>query len=954
MNKEIAVYDNTVSARTYLSYIAEQAGGIAVIGRDGKLYIKTIGESSVTLPLKLFKTFKWGEKYKITRVRYDDGIQLFEKGDTTGNTVYISQDNMYVVDQEQIDNIYNALKGLEFYSFEGECIIDPALDTGDIVVIDGKNVIYQGSMQFSGRWIANIQSKIQCKAKEETTTRTPSQKTINRRVESNINQIDGKITQLTKETTENSQKITKTEQNVNGLTTKVSSVEKSVENITNTEGEATGKSIHLEDSSDEPLVSIKVKGETNQATRSGKNFLKLNDTQTVNGVTATNNGNGTLTLNGTASKATTLYIANGTTQFVDGKTIAAGTSLTQSLNVISGTSSDNVTIRTLVKIGNSTNYLLLEGEKTYTPTEDIILRPCQLSIKNGTIFNNWTIFPQLEIGESVTTPEQYGASPSPDYPAKIENVEGTYTASTIPEYVPYNSLAVKVTGKNRLNINNPSSNNMATIASDNDIVTVSSTATNTTPSVIYVFNNPKINDVYRINSIILDNNGQIVIQTNNGNGWITASIKNYSDGISVSNIVYTVQEGITAIRYLLYSDKAIPSSNSSSRYKNTIVTINDEDMTYEPYKEQTVYFPLAEGQKLYKDSYLASDGIHHKRTQVVLRGNEDWVLTSTSNQIITKRFSYKISPPIMKMNSQENALCSHFANVNDATEDIEGIYYAALDGITYIALRLNVNKATTLEQFKAYLSEQYSNGTPVTVEYELSEEEIVPYTAEQQEAWDKIEQLHTYKNVTNIFSDAELDIVYARDNGLSDMYETKQNAERNYTKTTEKLVEQKMTTDNIQQNVSKTETIVANNYKELKTKFDDYAPKSDVVTLQNSVEKIQTDTYTKTEINTKLIDGSVEKVSTTAGTFDENGLTIEKTNAKTKGNFNEKGMSVIDNTGSKGETLLFAGYDEELNETIVKSKNMTVEKYLVVGANSRFENYNNTTLNATGTGVFII
>ena len=224
------MYDNTVSARTYLSYIAEQAGGIAVIGRDGKLYIKTIGESSATLPLKLFKTFKWGEKFKITRVRYDDGTQLFEKGDTTGNTVYISQDNMYIVDQEQIDNIYNVLKDLEFYSFEGESIIDPALDTGDIVVIDGKNVIYQGSMQFSGRWIANIESKIQCKAKEETTRRIPSQKTINRRVESNINQIDGKITRLTEETTENSQKLTKTEQDVNGLTTKVSSLEKTTVN----------------------------------------------------------------------------------------------------------------------------------------------------------------------------------------------------------------------------------------------------------------------------------------------------------------------------------------------------------------------------------------------------------------------------------------------------------------------------------------------------------------------------------------------------------------------------------------------------------------------------------------------------------------------------------------------------------------------------------------------------
>lgn len=224
------MYDNTVSARTYLSYIAEQAGGIAVIGRDGKLYIKTIGESSVTLPLKLFKTFKWGEKFKITRVRYDDGIQLFEKGDTTGNTVYISQDNMYIVDQEQIDNIYNALKDLEFYSFEGESIIDPALDTGDIIVIDGKNVIYQGSMQFSGRWIANIESKIQCKAKEETTTRTPSQKTINRRVQSSINQIDGKITQLAQETTENTEKVNEIQTTVDGTVQKVSETETRLNN----------------------------------------------------------------------------------------------------------------------------------------------------------------------------------------------------------------------------------------------------------------------------------------------------------------------------------------------------------------------------------------------------------------------------------------------------------------------------------------------------------------------------------------------------------------------------------------------------------------------------------------------------------------------------------------------------------------------------------------------------
>lgn len=199
-DKEIAVYDNTVSARTYVSYIAESAGGFAHIGRDGKLYIKTIGETTATLPIRYFQKFKWGEKIKITRVSYEDGIQSFKNGDTTGNTIHISQDNMFIVDQEQIDNIYNQINGLEVYSFEGDSIIDPAWDIGDLLIIDNKKVIFQGSADFGGKWKASINSKIQCKAKEETMVKTPSQAKINRRFESKINQAEGNIKQLAEET----------------------------------------------------------------------------------------------------------------------------------------------------------------------------------------------------------------------------------------------------------------------------------------------------------------------------------------------------------------------------------------------------------------------------------------------------------------------------------------------------------------------------------------------------------------------------------------------------------------------------------------------------------------------------------------------------------------------------------------------------------------------------------
>lgn len=253
-NKQVAVYDNTVSARTYLGYIAEQAGGFSCIGRDGKLYIKTIGENTAELPLKYFQNFKWGDKLKISRVRYEDGIQLFENGTTTDNTVYINQDNMYIVDQEQIDNIYEKLNGLEVYGFEGDSIIDPAYDIGDILVIGGKKIIYQGSTQYAGKWKASISSKIQCKSKEETTTRTPSQKTINRRFQSSIDQANGKITQLANQTTEHEEKLTQVEQDVDSIRQKVSDTvdyQRNVEGVTE---------IHLKNAKKLNILKLEIEG----------------------------------------------------------------------------------------------------------------------------------------------------------------------------------------------------------------------------------------------------------------------------------------------------------------------------------------------------------------------------------------------------------------------------------------------------------------------------------------------------------------------------------------------------------------------------------------------------------------------------------------------------------------------------------------------------------------------
>lgn len=154
--------------------------------------------------------------------------------------------------------------------------------------------------------------------------------------------------------------------------------------------------------------------------------------------------------------------------------------------------------------------------------------------------------------------------------------------------------------------------------------------------------------------------------------------------------------------------------------------------------------------------------------------------------------------------------------------------------------------------------------------------------------------------------------------------------------------------------ISQITTTTSNNYQELSKKFNDYTPTSKTIQLEQSLSTLQTNTYTKTEINTKLTDGSVTKVRTTSGTFDENGMHYAKTNAPTTTTINEVGVGTKKSNSS--DYVLFAGYVDDNNtqyekykgQTIVASENMLVDNYLVIGGNSRLENYEN------GTGIFVL
>ena len=251
-------------------------------------------------------------------------------------------------------------------------------------------------------------------------------------------------------------------------------------------------------------------------------------------------------------------------------------------------------------------------------------------------------------------------------------------------YVPYNSLGFKDEGKNLFNIDtiienlyiNPQNGDRG-----------NSSFTNTS-DYIPINANEKYVITYDYTSLLSENARAVCFFDKN---------KNYVNGKTYSVPSKKVDVSSDFDGYVVFSyDK---------NCTDIMFSKEEQSIQYEPYKQQTEYFPLSEGQKLMKGSYLADDGIHHNFKEGLANG------TSTTFE-----------------DAKENGkfYCNQKASGN-------------LEGKT-IAFDTEV--------------------TDAIVQYELAEEEIVPYTETQQEAWDNIKNLTLFEGVNHISSDANMVLKY--------------------------------------------------------------------------------------------------------------------------------------------------------------------------------------------------
>ena len=199
------------------------------------------------------------------------------------------------------------------------------------------------------------------------------------------------------------------------------------------EGHASGNNIHLGDSSNMDF-EWKLRGGSRQATRSGYNLANLDaDSFTKNGVTVTNNGDGSWTFNGTSTQDTDLILTKNIELTKKIYQFEEASYLLKTI-VMSGNFSNpnDVTVRTL-GMGQDdgvNNFFILNNElkngefsKIFNKQATSHLSRLELFCGANVTFNNYTVkilFAKTENKELEW--QQYGASPSPQYLSKIENV----------------------------------------------------------------------------------------------------------------------------------------------------------------------------------------------------------------------------------------------------------------------------------------------------------------------------------------------------------------------------------------------------------------------------------------------------------------------------------------------------------------------------------------------------
>ena len=488
---------------------------------------------------------------------------------------------------------------------------------------------------------------------------------------------------------------------------------------------------------------VKVRGKSEQETRSGKNFFDVSKdlTSANTDYEYTHLDNGYRIKLTQATSGARYMVYSGQIHLEPGQyifscllTVSGGTKSNRGrVRIYNSSGSIIYPVASDIDCNNELKYASFNIEEA----TDITIAFYYVSnstieiTENANIYCEWKNI-QLEKSNQTqpTEYEDYGASPSSEYPSEMENLSG--------------DIEITVCNKNFFNKN----------TAKQDYI-LSATGQEVASSGAF------------ISDYILVKKG--ISYFSNTRGYSNAGFydldKNFIERKDLN-------QNVT----LLFEEDCYIRLNGKTENINTFqFEIGTFATDYIEHEEQEITFPLSQGQKMYDGDYLADDGIHHVRKQIELDGTESWNILNWSTPHTKTTIFY--SEALIAKRNNSIRLCNYFKRVENTAENLdkdEEYCLSAVTGAIYICISNEI--ATTGEQLNTWLAQKKQEGKPLIAEYTLIEEEIDPYTEAQQEAYDKLNEIMTYYPVTNVYSNqgAKLQLIYKMN--LNSMFATVQKA----------------------------------------------------------------------------------------------------------------------------------------------------------------------------------
>ena len=140
LNKKAQWIDTTIIMRDYIGWIAELSGTNALINESNTLIFRNL--FTADHDIEFTSDFEKTDLITISRVAYDDGVNLIASGNDTGKTIYIDANNSYCDSQTYTDAILAKYNGQSFYGMSSlKTFGKDTIKLGDTATYDGNKCI---------------------------------------------------------------------------------------------------------------------------------------------------------------------------------------------------------------------------------------------------------------------------------------------------------------------------------------------------------------------------------------------------------------------------------------------------------------------------------------------------------------------------------------------------------------------------------------------------------------------------------------------------------------------------------------------------------------------------------------------------------------------------------------------------------------------------------------------